>query len=274
MQIGISYALGRLLLSLAITFVVARSSWAGTIVVSGDGTPCFYLTNTEPDPAVPGNRRFFTNILGPGTSVAVLSNSFSGNDAEAHEFYGSLPGVSSTLIFGPLTAANLSGKNLLIAATPDHALAASEISAIAGLLGSGGTVFFMGESSAIDFGVTTNGFIRSALTSLGSGLGIGDSHSDPGLQTVSPIHTASHPLTTGVTNFTYGATANITGGTPLFMTQNGTPFVSVQENIVPEPAGVVLGLVVAAACMRTRRRRVVTVFRVGARSSPSASGLP
>jgi hypothetical protein len=210
------------------------------VVVSGDATPSFYLTSTFPDPAVAGNRQFFTNVLGGGQDVLVLNTTFSGSPTEINEYYASLAGKTSTLVTGTITAAQLSGKELLVVSDPNDAFTPSEVAAIQAFSNSGGTIFALGEGTVISFATATNGFLNSLLAQLGSPLRIGVLDMDDGDQSATGSQIAVDALTAGVTSFNYGAAADVSGGTKLFMAHNGTPFV---EYAVPE-----LGSAALLAC--------------------------
>ena len=135
-------ATGRFLLAAVILVLATRagSATAGQILVSGDEN----ITNalTGPGPGIfPGNARFFSNVLGSGTQVLVQ-----GNDpgkpgdtdspvANTNSYYGSLPGVTSTIQSGPVSAASLAGVNLFVSAIPATAFAPSEIAALSAFLG-------------------------------------------------------------------------------------------------------------------------------------------
>lgn len=223
--------------------VLIGTSWtvqAGTVIVSGDDTPVFYLTDTFPNSATAGNQQFFTNVLSGGTQVAVLDSSFNPfAGPEIDEFYDSLGGVVSTLFTGTVTVSDLAGVDLFLVPVPSDAFSISEITAISNFVTGGGTVFLMGE--ALDaLGASTNGFINSVLSGLGSGLSLINANLDLGPQVATGNQITVHPLTTGVSAYNYGLASGVRGGTPLFFTMNGTPFVAIEGVVVPEPATVTL----------------------------------
>jgi hypothetical protein len=248
----------------AIAFVcialgICLTSQAGTIVVLGDNTPAFFLTSSTPDPATPGNRQFFTNVLGGGNRVAIRNSSFSGSPTEIHQFYSSLGGVTSTSFSAPVLASHLTTANLFIASAPNISFSASERNVITGFLNAGGTVLLLGEADATTFtwGPTTNGYINNLLAGLGSNLSLISRLLDSGNQQATGGRIATHPLTTGVTAFSYGATSEVVGGVPLFFTQNGTSFVAVEA--VPEPSLPAL-LALALAGVMTLLNHFVRAF--------------
>ena len=240
------------------------SADAGLIVVSGDVTPSFYLTDTPPDPAVAGNQQFFANVLGGGTRVGVLTTTNLDAELEIDEFYNSLAGVTSNLISGALTSAVLADLDLLHIPFPDSAFTSGEVDAIEGFLNAGGSLFIAGEGSGIDGGVASNAVINGLLSALGSGLSISNAFLDIGVQTAMGSQILPDPLTAGVTSYNYGATSIVNGGSPLFLTSNESPFVAFEERAmvtpIPEPSAlcvfaVALGVGGVASWLRRRGRR-------------------
>jgi hypothetical protein len=242
--------------SIAIASIVSvtdAASHAGTVIVSGDVTPVFSLTSSSPDPATSGNRRFFTNILGGGTSVVIRNTSFNSFAApEIDEFYDSLPGVVSTLVAGPVTGSQLASADLFLAPVPNTAFSASEGIAIASFLNSGGGVVLMGESEGIEFGPETNGYVNGLLTYLGSQLTLVTHSLDIGPQIATGSRIANHPLTAEVTAYNYGSASIVEGGVPLYFSHGGAPFVAVETLTVPEPGGAAL-LAIGLAMWALRR---------------------
>ena len=223
-----------------LSFLVVAGTANGFVVLSGDGTPSFFLTDTSPNLATAGNQQFFSNVLGGGTQVVVLSTTLSGNDSEINEFYDGLPGVTSGLFAGALTAAALASANLLVVPTPEDNFTAAEAAAVSAFLGAGGSLFLLGEG--VNLGFDTNGSINGLLAALGSALSLDDSNLDIGNQVATGGEIAAHPPTAGVAEFSYGATAVVSGGTPLFFANGGQSFVAVENftTQAPEPATLLL----------------------------------
>lgn len=221
------------------TIVSGASAHAGLIIASGDTTPSFSLTNTAPTSASASNVQFFTNILGSGMSVLVLETAFNTADTEINEFYNSLAGVTSSTLTAQVTAGDLASIDLLLVPTPDDAFTVAEINAIVNYVNGSGSIMLSGDSAASFGGGLTHPFINNVLTALGSAMSIDQSNLDIGTQTATGPEIAVHPLTAGVTAYEYGATAVVSGGTPLFFTNNGSPFVAV-EGFAPEPSSALL----------------------------------
>jgi hypothetical protein len=240
------------LLGLAVLGGPAPSE-AGTILLSGDITPTFSLTNTIPNAAAAGNQQFFTNILGSGTDVVVLDNSNNAfASSETDEFYDGLSGVTSTLVSGELTAGNLAGVDLLLIPAPDGTFSASEVMAISGLVNAGGSLFLMGDSSVIPFGPAVNAIINDLLADLGAGFSLDNTALDGGPQVASGAQIVPSPFTAGVSELNYGAASSLTGGNPLFLATTGEPFVA----FVPEPStGLLFGGGLLGLAARGRRRK-------------------
>lgn len=232
-----------ILVALAFSSTVLLSStlFAGSFVLSGDKTPAFSLGTWSPGPAIAGNQQFFTNVLGAGADVAIFPTTLNNFDEGIlSRFYNDLPGVSSSLIIGSIEAKNLAGVDLLLLPSPDRSFSTSEIAAIGAFLGDDGVVFAMGDSATSTNSREGNPRINDLLVALGSSMRINTDNLDPGAQFAVGDEILDHPLTTSVSSFRYGATASITGGTPLFLAANDAPFVAMEALPVPEPTGFTL----------------------------------
>ncbi len=235
---------------------VSGTANSGLIVATGDTTPVFSLTDTAPNPATVGNQRFFSNVLGSGTSVLVQAtptNPFPG--LEINEFYNTRDGVTSTLLAAEarVTPAALAGKNLFLAPNPD-AFTAAEIVAIDAFVGSGGSLYIMGDGTLPSLSANIN----ALLAGIGSGLSLGSTDFDDGDHTASGSEIVGDALTSGVVSFAYGATVLVAGGSPLFLTNGLQPFAAAEVTAatVPEPATVLLlsAAVVALGITRVRAK--------------------
>lgn len=228
---------------------------AGLIVVSGDVTPSFYLTDSPPDTAIAGNGQFFQNVLGAGSSVAVLDTVDTGADNEIDEFFDSLAGVTSNLFSGAVTPTILAGADLLMLPSPSDDFTAAELTAILDFFTGGGSVFLLAEP-VLNPGPQAR--VNSVLTALGSSMSVDGSQIDSGAQVASGAQILGNALTAGVTSFGYGATSVVSGGTALILSSDATgnqTFVAFEGQAVPEPQPLALVLAgLAFATVATARR--------------------
>jgi len=200
---------------------ITISPAAGTIFVSGDLTPGFYVNDED-------NGQFFTNILQDGTSVVVQSMSVLSSDEILDTFYDGLPGVVSSLIDAPI-ANSLTGADLFISVLPETAYSATDIAAMQDFLLEGGSIAFLGEFTPISANAyeANNARINAALAGLGSPLrilSVGFDGSGPSIPIATGSQIADDPFTAGVASFKYGSTAEVAGGTPILFTKTGEPF--------------------------------------------------
>jgi hypothetical protein len=222
-----------------------------SIIVSGDSDIIQGLSFVPP----PDNRVFFANILGSGTKVVFQEGFAPAIFGPLIGFYTGILGVTVDTTTTTFTASDLAGANLLISEVPLSAYTPSEITLMKGFLSAGNTVFFIGEWGLAGFpeGMAGNGFINTALSSLGAGLSLVNADDDPIAALAVGSQIAKNPLTAGVNSFSYAATSEITGGTPLFFTTSGAPFVAVAAP-VPEPSSALL-LFAGVAGLATLRWR-------------------
>jgi hypothetical protein len=249
----------RVLVLLVASLVAGAAAFAGTVVVSGDSNLGNGIDGSA-GAAIEDNGLFFSNLLGAGTSVALrtTTNGDTGTEVTSQDailnYYGGLPGVTVDAFSAPVMPALLSGVNLLIAFLPDIAFTAGETSAIAAFLNGGGTVLFTGEWVPFDSVADTN--VNSILSALGSPLAIAPASLDSGFHVASGSQIAADPLTAGISEFSYAATSGVTGGTPLFFTTNGTPFMEyAPTSTTPEPSTLLLVVGAGLGLLVFRRRR-------------------
>jgi hypothetical protein len=208
---------------------------AGLIVVSGDENITDALVGNT-IAVNPGDQRFFSNVLGGGTRVLVQGTDVGGVDtpvANTNTFYNTLPGVTSTIQSGPVTAASLAGVNLFVSAIPASPFAPSEVSALSAFSAGGGKIFLMGDAAA--FSPTQDANLNALLLGLGSTLQIIPDNLDSGFHTGTGSQIATDPLTAGVGSFTYAFVSRVSGGTPLFFTEGHSPFIEAVEPVAPPP---------------------------------------
>jgi hypothetical protein len=207
---------------------LSAHSFAGSIIASGDSNIAESVTG--------GNATFFDNVLGAGKSVLIqeLDPGTAGFGANLASFYNGLGGGVTATQTTSTSLASLSGVNLFITMLPQSSYSASELSAMTSLLNTGGTIFFIGESTGYGPGNVTDPIITSTLAALGSTMTMAGNDG-----TVYPVAAGvvANPLTAGVASFTYGFTSLVSGGTPLFLAQDGNPFIEVQSTSAstPEP---------------------------------------
>jgi hypothetical protein len=246
------------------------STKAGVVIASGDGTPVFSLTNRNPKAVHAGNRTFFENVLGDGTTVAVLQTSFSEGHIELRDFYGSLPGVSvrSYRADANIAAMPLNFFDLLVIHTPDNAFTPTEVARLARYLQTDGSIALLGEAtggSTFPWGAETDGYINELLAGLQIPMSV-DGNSDAiGTRFAVGSEIATHPLTAGVTSFEYGFGSSVSGGTPLFLNKANRPFISMVSIAVPEPASF-MPLTLIGGLLASHRPRTSTSRRPAAMS--------
>jgi hypothetical protein len=240
----------------SIVFLLGAKSSA-VIVLSGDGN----ITDDLPL-GLYDNRQFFSNVLHGGTSVLVLQETGWGGaqdfDTWVNDYYNTLPGVSSSLLSGPVTAAALAGVDLFVAPTPDNAFSAAELADLQAFHTAGGSLFFLGENYAWD--ATSNAYINDALASLGSGMSIvPQTVFDTGFHVATGDKITVDPFTAGVTQLQYAAPSQlwVNGGTPLFFGEGYQPFVAYENATIPAPGALLLGGLGAGLVTWLRRRRTL-----------------
>jgi hypothetical protein len=168
-------------------------------------------------------------------------------------YYSGLAGVTVNAFAAPVTPALLAGMDLFIAFLPDLPFSAGEVAAIGAFWHGGGNLLFTGEWNGFDPAAIAN--INAILASLGSPLAIAPANLDLQTLVASGAQIASDPLTAGVARFSYAATSAVTGGTPLFFTTGGSPFVAYSNQVVPEPSALLLfGGVAGFLALRRFRR--------------------
>ena len=231
----------------AALFLMSVGASAGTIIASGDSTIAY--------PGVPtgGNATFFSNLLGSGTKVLIqeLDSGTAAEGSNIASYYNSLTGVTASQTTAT-SVTSLSGVNVFISMLPQSAYSAAELTAMSNLLTSGGTVFFIGESTGYGPGGVADPFITAALGSLGSTMTMTGNDGSAYPQTAI---TVANPLTAGVSGFTYGFTSFVSGGTALFDTASGVAFIEEQStSSAPEPVTSALTLCGLAAFGVVARR--------------------
>lgn len=181
--------------STALVLTLASSPVRAAIIVAGDITQHFHLTDGLPNPATAGNQQFFQNMLGSGTSVGVLGTTTNTSIApETNDFYNGLGGVSSTILTGTLTGGDLAGLDMLLLPAPDDNFLVSELTAIVDFVNGGGTLYVAGEAV---FGAAVNSRVNAVLAALGSSMSVDNSVLDIGPQVASGAQIGRSPTDDG-----------------------------------------------------------------------------
>jgi len=255
----LSIKLQRASLAVALSLAAAGSLHAN-LVVSGDSNLGNGINGTSGASVVAGNTTFFTNLLGSGSTVVfqTTTNSDSSETNSQGGIIGLYTGLGKTVnSVTTVTGANLAGANLLISFLPDTAYTSAEMTAIQNFLNGGGTVLLTGEYSPFD--PTADGNINALLTFLGSSMSINLNEFDSGFHTASGSQINATPYTAGVTSFVYAATASVNGGTAIFNTTTGQPFMaytSSSTTTVPEPGTISLLFLALAGSSVVVRKKV------------------
>lgn len=232
---------------------------AGEVILSGDSSVVYSLPGGSFGPTPNDNDTFFTNVLGSGTSVGLISDLPGSGDALLTSHYTGLAGVSISNLTGTsITPEILDETDLLFVALPDRSFSDTELSALSDFVNGDGTVFFIGEHGNFDF--ASNVRINDTLESLGSTLRIlstfDDTNTDGFVATRENGQIIDHPFTAGVSSFVYGGAAisAVSGGdVDLFLeTDATTPFVATET--IPEPTTLLLFAI--AGTMVGRRFRL------------------
>lgn len=240
--------------TMAVSLLLSVNCLAGTIIASGDSSIGNSVTG--------GNAKFFNNVLGSGTNVLIqeLDSGTASYGANIAAYYSTLAGVTATQTTST-SVTSLGGVNLFITMLPQSAYSAAELSAMSSFLGSGGTLFFIGESSGYAAGGVADPIITSTLSALGSTLTMSGNDGSIYPQTAIVVPNA---LTAGVSGFTYGFTSFVSGGTALFDTNGvssaSAPFVEVQTvggtASTPEPVSAALTIVGLSLLAQRRKKHL------------------
>jgi len=240
---------------LLVLAVCANADIVGTIVVSGDSNIGNGIDGSA-GATIADNGLFFRNLLGAGTTVAIRTTTNPDTLTEIssqNAIIGYYTGLGKTVNqFSTVTAPGLAGASLFIGFLPDVDFTAAETTLIANYLAAGGSVLLTGEWGSFD--TLADNHINALLTALGSTLRISPADLDLGVHVATGSQIAADALTVGIREFSYAATSDVAGGTALFYTTAGTPFME-YTSAVPEPSAIVLLLTAGLGAFAVRRRR-------------------
>jgi hypothetical protein len=242
-----------------------------TIIVSGDVLISFALNPSFFSGKFfnPDNQRFFTNVLDGETNIAIVMQpeikvgdivTNPTNESYANKlnyFYKNIASKTTSMI-STITASSLENVGMLFAPMLSTPFSPGELLALNDFIDSGGSVFFLGES---DMFSDQNKIINQTLAGIGSSLRIVDGNLDNGkgkafLASGSQIVNSGY--TSGMSSFLYGAVSGVSGGTPLFYSTGGVPFVEYEEiSRVSEPAisaSMLIGLLFISGLFSRKRK--------------------
>jgi hypothetical protein len=247
--------------ALACTIVslwAAAAANAGIIAVSGDSNLGNGINGSSGSP-IADNGLFFKDLLGGGTSV-VLQNTSNLDSTEVNSFsgisgyYAGLPSVTESVLTAgsTITAAQLAGASLFIGFLPDTPYSAASLTALSNFAAGGGSILFTAEFPTFDTAGIAD--VNAALLSLGSTLQVVAANDDFLFHSATGSQIVAGPLTVGVNSFSYAATSEVTGGSPVFETTGGAAFLEYTgtNTTTPEPSSafLMLGSVLGLSLLR------------------------
>lgn len=259
----ISHMLRSIVTLVTIGLIASSSLRGGTIVLSGDVNIIDPLSKS----INPGNQQFFKNVAGDGSSVLVDAGADFFEDlfgTRLTSFYSGVPGLTTSRnTVNPLSDSLLSGIDLLAIILPSSGYGVSEIAAISNFLGTGGTIFFLGDQRLFP---TQNTNINNALSALGSSMsivpGVNIDAGDPLFDVTGAGQITANSLTAGVNSLSYSVPSKlqVVGGTSLVRGSNGNSFIAVESIVaqVPDAGGTLSLLGFGFAVLAFLRRRLAS----------------
>ena len=238
-------------IALSVVSGLFLSNSYATIIVSGDVSIVNFI-NQYNGSVDPGNQQFFDNIVQGLTDITVVkqpnaTTSPTYVDRIFTYFYENSTFTAN--IIDALTNPLLQNTDMLFIPVPEFAFQSEELTRLTDYIDNGGSVFFLGDFGMDQYNnsggfFANNAIINNTLSSIGSSMRIIDARLDANKNTAANAQIAPDLYTENVQTLTYGLVSGVKGGTPLFYTMDGTPFISYEPALpIPEPSAALLLLI-------------------------------
>jgi hypothetical protein len=236
-----------------------------TIIVSGDVSIVHFINQCNGS-VDSGNQQFFDNIVQGLTDITVVKqpNAIICTTYVDRIFtYFHEKSTFTANIIDALTNPLLQNTDMLFIPVPEVVFQPEELTRLTDYINNGGSVFFLGDFgkdqySNSDGFFANNAIINNTLSSMGSSLRIIDARLDAKKNTASNSQIAPDLFTENVQTLTYGLVSGVKGGTPLFYSLDGTPFIAYEPALtIPEPSAAMLLLIgcISLFCVVRKKNR-------------------